>query len=670
MRRAHRHRVPLVVLALLAAAPWLAAQEDMAPTLPSELSVEFEPPALDSDTLSLAEAVRLAVQHDPLVHLAREDTRQRLGVAQAASGAFDGSITLNATFEHALGPLIGGLRRSEEGKRNLFRILSREFDNVAADLERQLQEGIENPRVNCPEGVDIVIGRQSVCISDRTQGNRDFLSGLLDTVIGLEDDPTQLINLRDLLDQRRRIEYGNLIDILHLNAYLLRRQLRDMGTVPDVEEQTSLSLDLRYNVPFRSGVVFAPGVIFEYLRDNFDGKPKLPQFGGKGVLDKYTSIVGFTLDLPLGKGRGRLSVAAPEEAAELNVEASLRSQSHTLSSSVLQTLQAYWSLVGAQERLAVAEDSLETQLRLQEFADALVEGEELPPADLTQVRGRIADARSTVLDSRLALINARLRLAEVVGLEVTELDDAPLAGTAFPEAPAPDAFDAWSEAELQQLAVAQRDDLASARTLVDSARVLAEAAKFDLRRQVDLQLTSGYTAISEGGNFLDGFEGIFLEGMTGPSAMINLRFELPFGNNAALGRYAQQRATMYRSQITARDLERRIETNVDELLGVLREAVLQIARLEESAEHHRQTIDSEIEKFRLGEGTVIDVLFTEDQLTSTELSLVSARQTFAVLLAQLRFEVGALVVSHRSGDRVIVDEIHPVGLEMEGVSSL
>ncbi len=669
-RTPHRHRLAVLLIAVAAAAPWVAAEEVQMTAAPPELVIEFQPPRVQAETLSLTEAVQLAVANDPQVHLARQDTRLREGLAQAATGTFDRSFTLDLTFQHAQGLLVGGLLRNETGKRNLFRILSREFDNVAADLERQLQEGIENPRVNCPEGVDIVIGRQSICISDRTQNNRDLVSDLLDTVIGVEDNPTQLVNLRDILEERRRIEYGNLIDILHLNAYLLRRQLRDMGTIPDIDEQTTITLDLRYAMPFRTGVVFGPGVIIDYTRDNFDGKPKNPQYGGKGKFDTYSSILGLVVDLPLGKGRGRATVEAPERAAGLNLEASVSSQSHTLSASVLRTLTAYWSLVGSQQRLAIQEQSLATQRKLLEYADALVDADELAEADVTQLRARIADGVSAVLDSRLAVLNARVGLAETLGLAVERVDDAPLAETPFPQVPGPAALDAWTEAELERLAVAQRDDLAAARTLTESARVLAEAARVDLRRTIDLQLTAGYTAVHEGGSFRKGLEGIFTEDFTGPSAMISLKFELPFANNTALGRYAQARATVHRSHISAVDLERRIGTNVDDLIGAIRDVAGQVAQLEESARQHRETIASETEKFRLGEGTVIDVIFTEEQLTSTELSLVTARETFTTLLAQLRYELGALVLTHRSDGRVVVDEIHPAGLEMERTSAL
>ena len=49
----------------------------------------------------------------------------------------------------------------------------------------------------------------------------------------------------------------------------------------------------------------------------------------------------------------------------------------------------------------------------------------------------------------------------------------------------------------------------------------------------------------------------------------------------------------------------------------------------------------------------------EDEVISAQLSLVQARETAALLLTDLRYELGALVVSRVNEDRVIVDDVWP-----------
>ena len=56
-----------------------------------------------------------------------------------------------------------------------------------------------------------------------------------------------------------------------------------------------------------------------------------------------------------------------------------------------------------------------------------------------------------------------------------------------------------------------------------------------------------------------------------------------------------------------------------------------------------QTGTAEVDRFRAGEVTVIDVLVTEAQQTDAQLALVAAEQDLATLIARLRFESGTLV---------------------------
>jgi outer membrane protein TolC len=101
----------------------------------------------------------------------------------------------------------------------------------------------------------------------------------------------------------------------------------------------------------------------------------------------------------------------------------------------------------------------------------------------------------------------------------------------------------------------------------------------------------------------------------------------------------------------------------------LEEAVARLASAEESARYFQETIDAEQEKLKLGASTLIDVIVTEQQKTSADLSLVQARQQVAALLAQLRFETGTLVSPDDGGGTVSIDaltELPPAGASAGG----
>src|SRR5688500_9582911 len=110
-----------------------------------------------------------------------------------------------------------------------------------------------------------------------------------------------------------------------------------------------------------------------------------------------------------------------------------------------------------------------------------------------------------------------------------------------------------------------------------------------------------------------------------PSWSIDAFVEKPFGNRAARGRLLQAEALVSQRRISAADLERQIRLGVVRAAATLAEAIDQLARAEEAAASAEQTVQSEIEKLRLGETTLIDSILTEQQRTSAQLAAIAAR---------------------------------------------
>jgi outer membrane protein TolC len=401
------------------------------------------------------------------------------------------------------------------------------------------------------------------------------------------------------------------------------------------------------------------------------------RYGGKGIPNLFTATVGFELDAPLGKGRGAKSTGAAEEASRLNHRASLLDAAHTAAESLLATLSAYWSLSAAQERLELLERAVQTEEELHELAVALVEGDQLPRADLARVEARVASARRSAAQGRQAVHEARITLAESIGLAVDDPKESPLALDPLPRAAAASELEAVVARGLIQGAVERRADVEAARILNEAAAVLLDAAELDLKRRVDLKLSAGYRGFHESCREADpllseeclefwdpqglyealkfdrnGFEVDFL-----------LDFDIPFANRVAKGQLEQALAQARQSEIEARNLEREVTLSVAELIGSLKRAAAELKRREASTGYYEQTLENAMELFRAGEGTLIDTILTEEQLTSSRLAVVNAKLAYAAIQAELRFAMGALI-SHREAEgRIIIEGFHPHGLE-------
>jgi outer membrane protein TolC len=643
----------LCVALLVPAGGWSASP-------PEGPLVPYAPGRAQAATITLAQAIELALEHDPAYRLAGESSRLSAASWQQSLGLFDHTVTAGAHLEKAYSLVATGEMGSQLQRRMVAAAVAELLQKVADDITRQLQSEGAPIGIECPRGTDIVLpDGTSICFSGRAL-SRDQL--LYDISKSLEQD-----DVSGAIETWLRLQWETIRDLLAVDAYASRRVLRDLGVQATVADRTSLGFDLGLLKQFKSGPVITTQLQFEGVQDTYRGKPLNPAFGGRGLLNSYRSTLGVSLDVPLGQGRGEVSTGAAERAARLSFEASLDSEAHSAAETVLQTTLAYWNLVAAQERLALLEKSAATEQRLLEMGQALVEAGEFAPADMVYVNARLAATQGSVESARRALLEARLALANSLGLAVEQEGDAPLAAGGF--APAADraTLDRWRAMERGGEGLDLRGDVQAVRRLEQSSRVLAEAGRADLRRRTDLGLAVYYSALHESNESADwdsawrgiahGLGGYY----TGPSAVISLKIDWPFKNNLARGRYAENLALLEQSRIERLDLERVASLRAEQALGSLERALAELRSSEAAVAHHRTMLDAEIEKYQLGASTAIDVVLTEENLINESVRLIQARQKAAGLEARLRFELGSMVRYRIDGDRVVIEGVTPAG---------
>ena len=199
-------------------------------------------------------------------------------------------------------------------------------------------------------------------------------------------------------------------------------------------------------------------------------------------------------------------------------------------------------------------------------------------------------------------------------------------------------------------AVARRDDLTAARGLVESGKVLHESARIDLRPEVDLELEVSANSIEEDSNIDTALNGVTTGDWTTPSGKVSVSVDWAFANRVDRGRREQSGALLALREISARDIERTIRSDVVLALENLRYAGEEMRQSSTAVAEYREVIAAELEKLRLGTSTVIDTILTEQRLTDALLSEAAARQRFWQLLAELRFATGTLVEHGADGD--------------------
>jgi outer membrane protein TolC len=606
--------------------------------------------------MALVEAMEYSVGADPNIRQAEQFRIASFGVVEQNAGPFNTRLGFNFAYDGTRTYLNEAQLLAESQKRTLFRELAEITQRVANDLQDQLG-GTDFVWADCPAGLDITFGDTPICISGRTQAIFELYYGLADAINYQE--------VADGLVEANLLAAANAVDVLNITAFSQRSNLRNIGTMPIIDGTLTTAFDLRFTKLFRNGIVIEPGLLLDGFQSNYVGKPASPAFGGKSGVDSVRSVLGLTVDIPLAKGRGKVATAASENAAKESAEAALADEAFAIAVSVEGTALAYWDLAAFQALLELQQNSEGIQAELLGIGEVLVEADEYAEGDLYFVRGRLELTRGRVASARESVVNARVALADVMGQALVSVDEAPLAADSLPEVPAENIDSPVAIDALVDEALLRRFDVAAARYRRGAADYLAKGAAFDVKRRVDLRFGVGYAGLYEGGDttkfddLATGWWEAVSDFSAGPSFSVGLTFELPVANRIARGRSVQAHGLQQQSWIKTRDLERTVANEIERLTGALQRAIEEGRRRSESVKFHEEALASEIELYRGGEGSSIDVILTQERLVAEEIQLVSARRTIALLATQLSFEIGQLVDCRIADEEVTVVAYHP-----------
>lgn len=603
--------------------------------------VEYHPPLLTDPRISLMDAVRTALENDPNIRLSEVSVNLQRGVAQEISGEFDTSLVGKFEFSFTQAELNSAALKGETDKRQANREEAERNREKAENEERILAEVLKLQQD--PDAFEVDV--------PEIQSQIDIINLLIEDT----EDPlvkAGLIQSRTELIERFRVAQVEKVRLAREEEAKSLERLRKLGTIPTVDQTFNGLIDLRILKPTRTGVGLGMFVTLTGNGSNFRGKNRATEFGGKGITDLYRADAGVTFFVPLGRGAGYETTTARERAANIDLDASRLFLQHASSRTVLSVALAYWDAVAAQQTVAAFEQSSRLQGQLVEITGALIQGDEIAAAELSRVQASQANILGTLSSAQRNLFDARVRLAQAMGIRVESDANIPLPTTEIPQPLPVDELRRIDSAALAASSLDRRFDFAGARRLQESGGVLLRSAILDLKPTVDLNAELKFTGIGESSSIRLGMNEALFHKWVGPSAKIGLLVDYPVENNIQEGRAVQAQASLDQRAINASNLGRVIRSNVVLTHQALIEAAAQARAGGDAIRFYRQLVDAELEKLRLGSSTLIDTILTEQRYTDAKLGYIAALQQYAQLLAQLRFESGTLVESTPEGNRV------------------
>jgi outer membrane protein len=392
------------------------------------------------------------------------------------------------------------------------------------------------------------------------------------------------------------------------------------------------SVDVEETQQFHNGISAGPSLIVTRTTDNVSTQYGLNQ-----------SHLGYQINVPLLRGRGRDVVGAQETASNMEIEASLLDLNQTVSDLLFNTAVAYWSTVAARQSMQVYREAEARGQLLLETVQSLIAADKIPRSEVSNVLANLADRTASRIAADQQLLQAKQQLALAVGMSAENLFAAREPSDALPastSARLPE--DGNGTQALIADALRQRADFLATKKRIAETEILTKAATNQIKPQLDLQFSTGYSGLKEGtapGQYLvSPFTGVH-----GVDAVGGVRYQLPLQNRAAQASVLQARSGALQAYHRSQDAARNIASAVIVALEGVRNALRQLEEVDRSVLYFRTALDNERERYRLGVGSLVEVLTVEDRLTSVLTGQVQTELGYAIAIARMRQATGSIV---------------------------
>jgi outer membrane protein TolC len=368
-----------------------------------------------------------------------------------------------------------------------------------------------------------------------------------------------------------------------------------------------------------------------------------------GIPTQTTGTLLFTAKVPLMKNLGRETTGAALFAAENDYNAAQFDLAHTNAQTLLNVVIAYWSYLGAQRSLEIAAASEQRARALIDDINTLIKADQLPRAEIELLLANRAEKTTLRLQAEQSLLQARQTLGRAVGLPADRSLALALPREDFPHYTGGDSGALLDRFSAQ--ALRSRADVEANRLREAAARYRVDAARNNLKPQIDLNLNLGYSTLLEGRGPFDGQQ-LLYQNRVGPVAGASISAQWPQGNSTARGNLLTQSSAYTSSTILLHELEASVVNSVSVQYEALRRAAAQLAEAEEGVRRYAIALNNEQTKRRLGLSTLIDVINVQDRLEAARLLQVQVQAAYANAITQFRFVIGALV--QKTGDAFTV----------------
>lgn len=325
------------------------------------------------------------------------------------------------------------------------------------------------------------------------------------------------------------------------------------------------------------------------------------------------------------KGFGLFTNQAETIAARKNKDIETLRKIDAVNQVILDTVNAYWELVYAQEDLQIKKSALEVAKVQERDTDARVKAGQLTETDLLTAKHLVAQREVALLTAENALTTARETLRKVIGTDVLGPD------TVAVDKPTPITVQAGLKTSLEKTMSSNYGLLIYKRQL-DRQRVLTRKTRQERWPSLDLSVSVGQNGL--GVNYGRSLESLFKFKAGYFEVMLN--FSYPLNNDVAKANYRRNQLLEQKIDTDAEVLRRELSSQVSKAVRNLDLSQRRVRVTDVLLRLATRKLETANELLKLGKMTFQDHLQHQQELEDARVQRLRALVDVRIAQAQIQ----------------------------------
>lgn len=351
--------------------------------------------------------------------------------------------------------------------------------------------------------------------------------------------------------------------------------------------------------------------------------------------DQYSGSIGVTVTQSLLQGFGIGVNMASVRRARLDLEISQEELKATAEDLVASVEKAYWDLYLKAEEISIQKKSFELANRqLQETLERVAVGK-LPELELASVRAEVSNRREALIDAQSQYDQARLSFIFLLNPEHEANWSLRPLPSDKPFIPV-DSLDAIEVHE--QIGMKYRPDLRQAKLSLEKGELEVVRTRNGLLPRLDMFITLAKTSYAK--TFRGG-----LPDIKSPfySVELGASFNFPVLNRQARAQASRAQKSREQMELSLANMERLVQWDIRSAYIEVLRSRQQIEATRVTRELQDQNLAAELEKFRVGRSTNLQVLQVQRDFTASQLDEIRSMIRYLNSLIDLYVMEGSLL---------------------------